>query len=467
MNTSKLAVCGYYAVLPLSLTLAFTACGGGSGGTSSTSTPAPPPPPSTASQWTWVAGSKTISKTDKPSGRAESVTWIDANGNLWLFGGSDEASSANVFNDLWEFSPTSKSWAQISGSTTSFGIGVYGTKGVAAAANVPGARYGSSGWIDSGGNLWLFGGYGIASSGSALQYLNDLWQFNPTTRQWAWISGSNTASSPGVYGTISVTSPTNVPGARYRFASWKDPSGNFWLFGGQGYYSAGSLGLLNDLWKFDSTSKQWIWMSGSSTGSSSSIYGTVGLASTSNVPGGREGPVSWTDSSGNLWLFGGLDGSVSAVSDGVLNDLWEFNPANGTWVWVSGSSVDNASGIYGALGTPSSTNTPGARFLPAAWIDKSGNLWLCGGTNNISAFNDLWRFSPTAKTWTWISGSNAANAVGNCGTQGTVSATNVPGARVGSAGWIDASGNLWLFGGAGLDSAAAVGPLSDLWSYQP
>jgi hypothetical protein len=36
--------------------------------------------------------------------------------------------------------------------------GVYGTQGTAAASNVPGARYSASSWIDSSGNLWLFGG---------------------------------------------------------------------------------------------------------------------------------------------------------------------------------------------------------------------------------------------------------------------------------------------------------------------
>ena len=35
------------------------------------------------------------------------------------------------------------------------------------------------------------------------------------------------------------------------------------------------------------------------------IYGTLGVASSSNFPGGRVGAISWADSSGNLWLFGG------------------------------------------------------------------------------------------------------------------------------------------------------------------
>jgi len=45
---------------------------------------------------------------------------------------------------------------------------------------VPGARSSFSSWIDSSGNMWLFGGYGYDSSGD-LGYLNDLWQYNPST----------------------------------------------------------------------------------------------------------------------------------------------------------------------------------------------------------------------------------------------------------------------------------------------
>ena len=46
----------------------------------------------------------------------------------------------------------------MSGSDQIDAAGVYGTKGVAAPANVPGARYDSCSWTDSSGDLWLFGG---------------------------------------------------------------------------------------------------------------------------------------------------------------------------------------------------------------------------------------------------------------------------------------------------------------------
>ncbi len=67
--------------------------------------------------------------------------------------------------------------------------------------------------------------------------VNDLWNYNPSTNQWTWISGSNLHMQPGVYGTQGVPSPYNVPGARGSSVSWIDSNDNFWLFGGSGVYN--------------------------------------------------------------------------------------------------------------------------------------------------------------------------------------------------------------------------------------
>jgi hypothetical protein len=48
-------------------------------------------------------------------------------------------------------------------------------------------------------------------------------------------------------------------------------------------------------------------------------------ASASNAPGDRTAAVSWTDSSGNFWLFGGY-GYDSTGALGQLYDLWRFQP---------------------------------------------------------------------------------------------------------------------------------------------
>jgi hypothetical protein len=113
---------------------------------------------------------------------------------------------------------------------------------------------------------------------------------------------------------------------------------------------------------------QWTWKGGLSTANASGVYGTLGAAAADNVPGARYDSSSWTDSSGNLWLFGGA-GYDSSGALGDLNDLWRYNPGTGLWTWVSGGNVNNASGVYGTQGTAAAGNVPSARYSASSWID--------------------------------------------------------------------------------------------------
>ena len=140
---------------------------------------------------------------------------------------------------------------------------------------------------------------------------------------WTWVSGDDTTNQSGIYGSMGVADPANIPGSRYDSISWTDSSGNLWLFGGYGYDSEWSLGYLNDLWKFNGT--DWTWVSGDITVRQSGIYGSPGVADPANIPGSRYRSISWTDSSGNLWLFGG-SGLDNAGNYGNLNDLWKLEP---------------------------------------------------------------------------------------------------------------------------------------------
>ena len=277
-------------------------------------------------------------------------------------------------------------WTWVSGSNTIDQAGTYGTLGTAAPSNVPGARGQAVCWIDPQGKLWLFGGFGYDSASN-----NDLWKYDPATLAWTWVSGSSTGNQAGTYGTLGTAASSNVPGGRnWGAVSWTDSSGKLWLFGGTGYDSAGNYDHLNDLWKYDPTTLEWTWVSGSNTVNQTGIYGTQGTAASSNVPGAREGAVSWIDSQGKLWLFGGSSG-------GELNDLWKFDPATLEWTWVSGSNAVSQRGVYGTKGTAASSNVPGARGGAVSWIDSQGRLWLFGGVGNDSAgnlgdLNDLWHY---------------------------------------------------------------------------
>ena len=135
------------------------------------------------------------------------------------------------------------------------------------------------------------------------------------------------------------------------------------------------------------TTAAWTWMGGSSTvgdnGGQPGVYGTLGTSAAGNIPGSRTEAVSWTDSKGELWLFGG-NGYDANAQQGFLNDLWEFDPSTSEWAWMGGSSTitsetDGQPGVYGTLGTPSAGNIPGSRAEASSWTDSSGHFWLLGG----------------------------------------------------------------------------------------
>jgi N-acetylneuraminic acid mutarotase len=509
---------------------------------------------SSLGQWAWMGGSDfnhagtygtqgTASAGNLPGSRAAPVSWTDSDGNFWLFGGvgydsTGLAGNLDALNDLWEYKPATGQWTWVRGTsdvscTYTFGwcevAGVYGTLGVSAPGNTPGGRSDASGWADSSGNLWLFGGTGYSLSGTSpctersVHPLNDLWKFSMATGQWTWVSGSSSPNyigeegcgQPGVYGQLGVPSAANVPGARAKATTWMDPAGNLWLFGGEGFDDTGwSYGVLNDLWKFNPTTTKWTWMAGgneliacSSTYGNCGLggtYGTLGVPSVANSPGSRTNAVGWTDASGNPWLFGG-QGYDAHHASGSLNDLWKFDTSSNVWIWMAGSStvpcpVDpldgykhctNATGVFGTLGVPAAGNTPPGSPSSLAWTDAVGNFWLYGGSApELTDFgggvitgllNDLWVFNPSVGQWAWMGGDYAAS---NCtevligdficagaqpvhGAQTIPAAANDPGARSASATWVDKSGNLWLFGGSFTDTGAVTQKPNDLWKYQP
>lgn len=335
---------------------------------------------------------------------------------------------------------------------------------------------------------------------------------------WTWIDGANTAgtiASP-LYGLVATSAPTqipnpytNTPGGRYGAAGWSDAHGNLWMFGGDGWQLSGGTtpatldAPMNDLWVCPVVVDQCQWqlvgaydptavatippttvgaqvIANAQSENQGGFYNTVGTA---GVPGGRYGTATWTDAAGNLWMFGG--NGNSSISRGLLNDLWEFNsstynPASfnsltgapytsaaGQWTWKGGSSSTNQAGIYtGAVGTL----VPGARVNAVSWKDNAGNFWLFGGygfdgSSNEGFLSDLWEY--TGGNWVFVSGNKTTNQNGIYGTQGTPLGSNLPGGRQEAVGWADANGNLWLFGGEGLDSAGtANGILNDLWVYK-
>ena len=473
--------------------------------------------------------------TNSPGGRYSAAGWSDKFGNLWLFGGEGFELQGNTapdtldapMNDLWvcpiqgdqcewqlvgAFDPTPVATTTvgalvIANAQTEDQGGIYSGAGA-----VPGGRYGAATWTDNSGNLWLFGGNGNNCCARGL--LNDLWSFdassyNPggysplsgqpytsTPGQWTYEGGTSQINQAGVY---TGAAGTLVPGARVNAATWTDPSGNFWLFGGYGFDQNGNEGFLSDLWEY--TAGHWVFVLGNKTFNQNGAYGTLGTASATNLPGGRHEAVTWADANGNLWLFGGEGEDMAGTANGILNDLWVYSIANNQWTWVTGSNMANQTGEYGLqpfVGPPSTTGAagtvglatgptgtfPGSRWGAAGWVDKGGNFWLFGGwgldssgTNGNGALNDTWVYTPNATpgqagTWTWVKGSNTGSQNGIYGDELRPYKTYeiwTPGGRSHATHFVDGNGQLWLFGGEGYDSTSTTGNgyLNDTWRYLP
>ena len=291
--------------------------------------------------------------TGSPSPRQGAVVWTDSSGNAYVFGGEDYL---NKYNDLWKFDGVN--WTQINNVGTP-----------------PSPREGSVSWTDSVGNHYLFGGLT-----DAFVPLNDLWRFDGVS--WTQITNVGTP-----------------PRARSYAVSWTDNSGNVYVFGGfslsiPNYY-------YNDLWKFDGVS----WTQ---------------ITNVGTTPSARVSSVSWTDNSGNAYVFGGY------IRSSYVNDLWMFNGH----IWTQITNV----------GTP-----PSARSNAVSWTDNSGNAYVFGGVDRVTNYNDLSKFNGT--TWTPVFANGGLN-------------TAAPSARYGSVSWTDSLGKVYVFGGWNGSSYT-----NDLWMF--
>lgn len=339
--------------------------------------------------WIWVSGSNQLNQSGTygskgtpassniPGARYDSVSWIDSNNNLWLHGGYY---SGYLFADLWKFDGTN--WTWISGSnSTSLVVGTnsnYGTMGVAASSNQPGARAGGVGWIDSLGNFWLYGGL----------RLSDIWKFDGTN--WIWIAGSNQFDQPAIYGTKRLSASNNSPGTRTRSVSWLDGQNNLYLFGGvSNEWTAIStnFALFNDLWKFDGTN--WVWIGGPNTSNDLGNYGTKGTASPSSNPPARGLASFWRDGNGNLWIYGGITAfsAISLMANQRSADLWKYDGTN--WTWASGSKVTYGGDppILTTIGAPSSQ--PGAMYGSQSWFWNKNAYLYSGVAQPSTSVGDL------------------------------------------------------------------------------
>jgi len=412
---------------------------------------------SQSGMWTWISGDSTVgalgvygtqgipSVNNHPPALYEYAEWKDKQGNFWIYGGWTPPLS-----DLWKYNPSTNEWTWVKG-TGVIQNAVYGTQGVPDPANTPGQREPTAvTWVDTSGNLWLFG------SG----FNNDIWKYDIAINQWAWMKGTG---GMGDHGTQGVPSPSNLPGGRNETCSaWTDSLNNLWLFGGYGYDDTSAVGLLNDVMKYDISTNEWTWMNGSAFADEPANYGIKGVSSQSNDPGARYTHTKWNDKDGNFWIMGGGDFNYR------FNDVWKFDLSTNNWTWMAGTNLPNDSGAFLSTCSNDTVNFPGSRMENRSSVtDNCGRFWMYGGEANYDPYenlNDLWVFNPQELTWNWISGDSSYNQAGSYGILGVPSISNIPPARHGAVAWWGNDNKFYMFAGTAYNNSPNFG---DLWVYTP
>jgi gliding motility-associated-like protein len=277
--------------------------------------------------WTFVNGTPGLnekgrygtreqpSETNYPGARYSASGWRDEKGNLWLFGGRGYSSKKDitVLDDVWMYSPVEDTWAWIAGDKSGDREPVYGDKGTFDKNNTPGSRHGCISWTDNDGNFFLMGG------GTVTDLFSDLWKFDRSNNQWAWVSGSTQRNKIPVVNFNGVPDVNAFPGAITLSATWVDDVGDMWLFGGNGYGGNAGSRSLNNLWKYSTAMNAWTFLKGDISTTPTTIYGTKGVPAHDNTPGGTANSMYWTDLQGNFWVFGGRNGSD------LLDQVWKLS----------------------------------------------------------------------------------------------------------------------------------------------
>lgn len=211
--------------------------------------------------WTWISGNYLVrdnvgvygvqgvpSNVTVPGSRHRLTGFIDSlTENFFIFGGTGVPNNNNIcsLNDLWSYNFNIRQWTWLSGSNSCIHGSSLGTgPGFYSTTNMPSAR--TDFMIGTFGNssiIYVFAG--ASTTGLA----NDLWLYNITSNQWAYIRGGPTSSdSSGSFGVQGQTSSTSFPAPRKLAVvvyTSKSPN-SLWLMGGQTPPQA-----IGDMWRFD------------------------------------------------------------------------------------------------------------------------------------------------------------------------------------------------------------------------
>lgn len=326
------------------------------------------------------------------------LSWGENGSKLWFIRPSGSIFHAySTTGGMYEYDiATSTCHKIIDNPSPQTYIGFYGTKGVADPSNIPPTRSNALLW-ETGNKLYLMGG------NSNSYKFNDFWEFDKSTKMWTWLNGAQYNETPySFYSAIGVSSAQNYPRSRAKSQSWSDSEGNLWLFSGgndEGYY-------LNDFWKYDVVSGNWILMGGGAQ----NCTGTQAYF-TDSYPPYVISASTWSHGN-DLYLYGGegLGKAGSLLWTGILSDVWKYSITDSTWSKIAGTRKIKNFGNYGTRLYGFESNIPGYRSRYVHWCDDYGNLWIYGGSGvgeegtTEANLYDLWKFDVSLNLWIWMDG---------------------------------------------------------------
>lgn len=234
-----------------------------------------------------------------------------------------------------------------------------------------------------------------AEAAAAVTYIADTWYYDSAANNWVLIE------SPSAVASIQLAVNGN-PGPRTSHTGFSY-NGFFYVFGGLGYDTSTNLGPLNDYYMYDSTNLDWVFLAGSPI--SNSAGGTSLISA-------RYDPASWTDTSNNVWFFGGFGTDNAGTTNVYLPDIWTLNPSTNTWTNVvsgtgspaSCTTTCGSSPNCANIGVSTSSNRIGARSGAASfWRRQSNYGSIFGGrgydcNSNYRYLQDTWDVANTAPT---------------------------------------------------------------------
>lgn len=257
----------------------------------------------------------------------------------------------------------------------------------------------------------------------------------------------------------SSTGGVYPPARQDHSCTFDSANGLFYSYGGFGLLSSGAgPGLLDDVWRYDTSLGSWTLLKGGNL-ASNTVSGTFRVSSTLTTPGARRHSSLDFDSTQNaLIAFGGLSSYSHA-------EMWIFFLGNSTWMWMDGTLGDN---VYSTI------SVPGGRSKHMTWFDPvEREFWLVGGEGfpespaSFGLLCDYWRFQFSYNGWTGKYGTRVSNAGGSPGqAPGVYGLGPYGGCRRGATSAVDTGNQTFVtFGGFGYLTTGGPGQLKDVWSY--